>query len=200
MPPSRIPSRPRGPLASPFGVLLCALLGAGCAQVIEKDETSPYYPVPVGSLFRLHQSIEVPPERTRVFIQGGQTGRGFDNYRANCNIEVRKRDDQRTQRVAAGDYPIVEVRRTLQEVVQAQPVQVAAQGPLAGPLLASQPDSGGMMVYQGYHLWLGGPDPNLMRLSCRGVLADLSEARPPSIQEIRQALGDLASLELATGP
>ena len=36
-----------------------------------------------------------------------------------------------------------------------------------------------------------------MRLTCLGVLADPADADPPTLEEIRQALGDLAAIDVA---
>jgi hypothetical protein len=54
------------------------------------------------------------------------------------------------------------------------------------------------MIYEGYHLWLDSPSqPNVMRLTCRGVIDEPWKARRPSIAEIRASLGTLATLKLA---
>lgn len=54
------------------------------------------------------------------------------------------------------------------------------------------------MIYEGYHLWFDSPDqPNVMWMTCIGIFADMWEARPPTIAEIRASLGKLATLELA---
>ena len=53
------------------------------------------------------------------------------------------------------------------------------------------------MIYEGYHLWLeSSSQPNVMRLTCRGVIDIPWQARRPSIAEIRAALGEIATLSL----
>ena len=176
-------------------ILLGSLVLSACATQIPKDTASPYYQVPAGSLVRINRVIEIPPQRTRLFIQHGRLSAGFDHYTPNCNIEVFKRDDFAVQYVEPGGYRITRVQRSQVEVVQAEPLQLAAlDSPL---LLALEGGDGNASIYEGYHLWLEGPDPNVMRLSCRGAYADPSEAYPPSIDQIRQALGGLITLELA---
>ena len=61
-------------------------------------------------------------------------------------------------------------------------------------MLASEDDGGNSDIYLGMHFYLGGDDPNLMRLSCRGGMAMPFEAKPPSRAEINQSLGQLLSI------
>ncbi|MEW8693567.1 MAG: hypothetical protein AB2535_21245, partial [Candidatus Thiodiazotropha endolucinida] len=59
-------------------------------------------------------------------------------------------------------------------------------------------DPGSPMVTHGYHLWLSSEkQPDVMRMTCRGAFDDLSRSEPPSINEIREALGNIAELVLA---
>jgi hypothetical protein len=161
-------------------------------QAVKYDDNSPYSKVTAGSSISLRQKIEVPPGVTRVFMQDGRITAAYNRYAANCNIEVRKLDNQAVQYVEPGDYIVSKVQNTLEEVVSLQPLQVAA----LNMKLAGMDDGGAMMVYQGYHLWLQSEDPNVMRLSCRGAFAEQVDARPPSINEIRQSLGDIMSLSM----
>ena len=42
------------------------------------------------------------------------------------------------------------------------------------------------MIQEGYHLYLaGGPDPNVMRLTCLGMLDDMWRSRAITLEEIR---------------
>jgi hypothetical protein len=57
------------------------------------------------------------------------------------------------------------------------------------------------LIQEGYHLWLAdGPDPDVMRLTCLGMLDEMWRARPPTLDEVRAALGELATLELPASP
>jgi hypothetical protein len=54
------------------------------------------------------------------------------------------------------------------------------------------------MIQEGYHFWFAADgDPNAMRLTCLGMLDDMSRSRPITLQEIRATLGDVATLEIA---
>lgn len=181
----------------PLGLLsLLALLAlmTACTLPLPKIPDSPYAKTPIGSTLELNQALEIPPGSTRVYIQNGQLSRRFNHYAPNCNIEVRRIDHEASQTVAAGVYRIVRVQSSYDENVKSPAaIQLAALGSFT---IAESVDSGSTMMYAGYHLYLEGADPNVMRLSCRGVYADPSYALPPSVTEIRQALGELMTLRL----
>jgi hypothetical protein len=178
-----------GALASAAAISLSACIGS-----IPRDPASPWYRVPAGSTLSFQHKIEIPPDRTRVFLQHGAITITFNHYAVNCNVEVRKLDYEAVQYLEPATYRVSSVQDTVEEVVQAAPLQLATTD-----ASLAMGDEGGSdpMIYRGYHLWLEGPDPNLMRLSCRGAFADPHEAYPPSIDEIRAALGDIAHLQLA---
>jgi hypothetical protein len=128
-----------------------------------------------------------------VFFQRGAITLGYDQYAPGCDLEVRRLDANAVQYVKPGRYPVRSVQDTLEQVVIAQPLRLA----MAGPLLALGDDDGGQPdIYRGYHLWLSGADANLMRLSCRGPFSEPSRAFPPSLEEMRAALGPFATIEL----
>jgi len=191
---TRCPTPERSlPSAAALLALLALLLASGCASTWDKDENSPYYQVPVGSILHIRQRIEIPPGHTRVHLQLGRTTKGRNQFAANCNIEVRRLDNDAVQYVEAEDYQVEQVQHSVEEIAGVAPLRIAALG--SG--LASEDNGGSLWVYEGYHLWLSGPDPNLMRLSCRGAYASQERAMPPSIREIRAALGEVMELELA---
>jgi hypothetical protein len=171
------------------GWVLAALLLAGCeTPTARKDQGSPYYAVPVGATLELHQALEIRPGATRAWIQGGEVVAGINSYVPNCNIEVGRRDDSQPQLVQPDRFRVRRTQSFFEWVVEAAPA----------PRYADAVDDGGAsMVYEGYHLWLeSAAQPDVRRLSCRGVYAMPSDARPPSIVEIRAALGDVATLRL----
>lgn len=182
---------PLNMMVIPLSVILFA---KGCATLVSPDPDSPYSRVPEGSELDIRRTIEVPPGRTRVFFQAGRETANFDHYVPNCNIEVDRLDYESVQYVAPGVYRIRRVQRHMEEIVTIDYPQVAALGVELADLGGD--DGGDIMIYDGYHLWLEGADPNLMRLTCRGVLADPVDARPPSVNQIHAALGESMSLRL----
>ena len=172
--------------------LLTLLFLLGCAQsgLTPRDPASPYYAPPAGSKIELKRPITVPAGATRVFLQRGELVQGmhFDRYLPSCNFEVRELSEQ-PQTIEPETFLVVRVQREEAEVVTrpGPPVQVA-----------SNSDDGGLpMVTESIHLWLGSSQqPGLMRLTCRGAFDDVWRAYPPSIDEIRTALGDYAGIVL----
>ncbi|RTZ73354.1 MAG: hypothetical protein DSZ00_03040 [Gammaproteobacteria bacterium] len=144
----------------------------------------------------LHQPIVIPPQRTRIFIQGGRiVGTGFDSYEVSCNIEVRKLKDE-PQRIEPDTFVVNLVQDFFEEVAAiGWKAQTVAGLGLAGADVDGSPS----MIYRGYHFWLHSPtQPDVIRLTCRGVFADPWEAYPPTYEEIEATLGRVASLKPVT--
>lgn len=177
-----------------YAMVLVSLLLAGCGQsgLVRKDTASPLYLPPVGTRIELQNPLTVAPGRTRVFLQRGKTRQGVDQYLPNCNFEIRKLSEQ-PQVISPETFLVVKVQRVTEEVVQlTRPVVVAGIG-LAG----MDADSGQPMIVRGVHLWIGSDtQPDVMRMTCRGAFDDAWRAQLPSIDEMREALGDYASLIL----
>ncbi len=170
-------------------LLLLSLLG-GCLLPDYRDEDSGYRLV-------LHRPVTVPPERARVFIQEGRvTGTGFDSYRVSCNLEVR-RLSERPQVIEPDTFVVNRVQAFFEEVARNRwsPRRLAGLG-LAG----GEVDSGLSDIFRGWHFWLHSPrQPDVIRLTCRGVFAAPWEAVPPTLEEIAEALGAVATLKRGAG-
>ncbi|MGD2118883.1 MAG: hypothetical protein PVG66_11015 [Chromatiales bacterium] len=182
-----------------FLAVLLSLLAGGCSTTGENR--TPHTLANNIATVQINQPITIPAGRTRVFIQHGKITQRFNHYAPNCNIEVRKLDNDNDQTVAPGTYQVTRVRDTLEEVVQFRPgndVTVAFDGKLTADqfrlMAIADDDSGTSSIYRGYHFRLQGDDANVLRLSCRGVLAYPADALPPSYEEIVAALGELISV------
>lgn len=201
---NRMPRKPRGIGSFVPSLLVVALAVAlgGCIskpQVIN-NTNSPFYKIPPGSLIRLEQKITIPTGRTRIWIQGGEVvGTGFNSFEPSCNVEVTYLDETGPQTVAAGEYRVTRTQFLREAISSSGQVMVAAKGEEV--LLADAVDSGGdEFFYEGYHLWVENPQqPDVRRFTCRGLYGFPYETRPPSIAEIRAALGPVATLELPPG-
>ena len=152
----------------------------------------------------VNERISIKPGHTRVFFQDGIIVSQFNHYKHNCNLEVRKKDSDNFQFIEPGTYGITGIQDTLEEVVRLaprQPVKLALHGDtdnqLTRSLVTASVDGDGLSdIYLGMHFYLSGEDTNVMRLSCRGALAAPQDALPPTLAEIRQALGNLLTLSL----
>ncbi len=165
-----------------------SLLLAGCVGFLPdySDEDAGYRLI-------LHQPIIIPPQRTRIFIQEGKiTGTGFNSYEVSCNIEVRKLKDE-PQRIEPDTFVVNRVQAFFEEVAASgwKPQTLAGLG-LAGAAVDASPSN----IFRGWHFWLHSEkQPDVIRLSCRGVFAAPWEAVPPTFEEIAWTLGTIASLK-----
>ncbi len=166
------------------------LLLTACGVPDYTDEDSGYRLV-------LHRAVTIPPQRARIYIQNGRVvGTSFDSYQVSCSLEVRTLSD-RPQVVEPDTFVVNRVQAFFEEVAASgwRPAQVAGVG-LAG----ADVDSGPSDLFRGWHFWLHSPrQPQVLRLTCRGVFAAPWEAEPPTFEEMAAALGPVASLERATG-
>ncbi|MEY6434141.1 hypothetical protein ABC977_17210 [Thioalkalicoccus limnaeus] len=175
---------------------IAALALAGCQTLVREDAGGEWVTIPPGSALVLHQPIPVPAGRTRVFFVAGRLSSSSYASAPTCGLEVRRLDWERVQTIAAGRYPIEQVQHYW-TLVSRLPVPSAVAWRLAD--YGADSDSGGNpMIREGYHLWLGGlVDPNLMRLTCLGLFDDAATAKPPTLTEMRAALGGLATIDIA---
>ena len=140
--------------------------------------------------------LTVQPGKTRVFIQNGLISNGFNHYHPNCNIEVRKKDDENTQSVLPGIYQVTAVNEFDEEVVKnIIPLKAVKVATIKSVLFASIDNDGLSDIYRSIHFYLSGEDQNLMRLTCRGALGLPHEAELPTKEEINESLGDLITIE-----
>ncbi|MDJ0807337.1 MAG: hypothetical protein QNJ78_10935 [Gammaproteobacteria bacterium] len=174
-------------------VLMAGLLG-GCTlsgPQLRADDDYRVMPPP-GTRIELHRPLSVPGGHTRVFLQRGEvvSKQGFDRYRPSCNFEIRTLAEQPRQ-ILPEDFLVSRAQRETAEVV----FHRAAPLMLAGLNFVGM-DDGLPMVVHSVHLWISSDrQPDVMRLTCRGAFGDPPNADPPSIAQMKQALGSYASLK-----
>jgi hypothetical protein len=178
-------------------VSLCLLLLGACSKSSPvRESAGAGYRQLQGASMVLSQALTVPAGKARLYIQdgkvsgsGGLLGGSFDQYRPHCSLEIRRVDHDGFA-VQPDTFRITRVQASLQQVVSRQPLLVA------GLRLASGRDGDGSAAYhEGYHFWLtSDSQPEVRRVSCYGVFAEPPDLHPPTLQEIRQALGDVIEL------
>lgn len=175
-------------------ILIGALL-AGCQPTeVREDAAGAWTAIPPGSTLTLNRPVQIPQDRARVFFKGGQVRPAGANLGPSCGLEVRALSRDGPQTVQAGTYRISRVENYWTQVAWQEPPGTVRLR------LAAATDGGNPMIQEGYHLYLaGGPDSNVMRLTCLGMLDDMWRSRPITLAEIRAALGAVATLELG-GP
>jgi hypothetical protein len=171
-------------------ILLMLALLAGCRVDAVLDPRSPYYRMPVGSRITLNQELQVPGERTRIFLQRGQVlSDGFDQYYPHCNFEIRTLSED-IQTIVPDDFLVVRVNWGINDFVKLDSIM------LASIMLLSFGYSDSIVSHYVDHYLSSEVQPDVMFLTCYGAFDFPSEADPPTIAEIREALGNVATLHL----
>lgn len=165
---------------------LCLLLSA-CQTTGPLDEKSPYYILPSGSRLLLKQELTIPAHSAGVLLQGGRvvSGKEVNQYHPHCRLEV---NDVRetTQFVAADEFL---VRRAHQED------QMVATPALMKAGLRKAGATPSFHIFRTI-LKLESPrQPQVRWLTCQ-QWSEPGIGRHVTIREIRQALGEIISLQL----
>jgi len=175
---------------------------SGCNSHYHTNSGSSRITASTPSSVTINKQIEFKPGTTRVFIQDGRFVDSIDQYKTNCNIEIRKRDDNNWQYVEVARYEITRSRLTEEKVVKRQyfkPQLLAFNNSLSNSnllLAGAMEGSGPSDIYLGVHYYLSGADSNVMRLSCRGAYDTPSNAEYPTRQEIIETLGEVITVKL----
>ena len=174
-------------------ILSAGLVLAGCqggSSAFVRDATGDDKFVQLeGAGIVLNQELNIAPGKARVFVQNGEVSAGFDSYQTHCAFEITSVRHEGVS-INPDTFIISKVQRDIQQVVKARPVQVAGLS-----LASGLGGSGAQSYYDGYHFWLTSANqPQVRRMSCFGVYAQPYELFPPTMVEIRQALGSLAEI------
>ncbi len=175
-------------------VLWFVLLLSGCGTGAVHDPASRYYRIPVGTQIKLHQPLSVPGGRTRLFLQRGVVlGGGLDQYHPSCNFELYTLSEQ--VRVIEPDvFMVVRVQRGFEEVVSLGGIKLATVGYYPFDWFDAP------MVSRFYHFYLGSDrQPDVLRLTCHGAFDEMPRADLPTLAEIHEALGAVATIHLPGG-
>lgn len=178
-------------------VLSCLFLAACQPNATVRENAGGRFQSLEGATLVLKEPLQVAPGNARVFIQNGQATnknnslvRGsFDQYQPHCAFEIESVDHNGFT-IQPATFRITRVQGALTQVVMVQPVQVAGLR-LAHGLYGR----GASAYHEGYHFWLASESqPGVRRMTCYGVFAEPPDLYPPTLQEIRQALGAIAEI------
>lgn len=178
----------------PSMVLLIPLfLLQACGPLTIRDSvTNTYVPILTGSL-ELRREVSFPRERTRVFFQDGEVVSSVNEFEAHCQLEIDPLRDE-VQRVEPDRFEITRVSTRIDQVVQREPIQLAALG-WGG--LFHMGDGGETRQMQVYLFRLYSErQPQVRQLNCGGAFDDPGRAEWPTLQDIVWALGGHGTLRL----
>lgn len=165
-----------------------------CTPKIPHDENSPYFAPAVGSQLILKKDVRIEPEKARAYFQNGVIVKSINYYAPHCQLEV---NDVLaiSQTVRADTFTITEVSADNLEIVQATNIQLASNTDIRASIGIHYPDVSDIMYARRMKL-SSTQQTNVRALICAGVFDSPMDAEYPSINEMRQALGDYAELRL----
>ena len=162
-----------------------------CQSWHNASEISPFYPIPVGSRLILKQPLSIPADQVSVYIQRGKIVpyNGRDTYYANCKFELYTLKPA-AQTVDPDEFTVSKVAQYIRLNQQYEPgqryAQLGGKGDISSKLYA-------WMIYL-----QSSRQPDVLRMTC-GRWDYPGAARQLTIQEIRDTLGNLFTLQLSAG-
>jgi hypothetical protein len=188
----------RIPGTAPVLTALIVMALTACAPATIRDERSPYSRIPVGSTVILNQPLEIPRYHARVFIQDGRvvSKSGLNQYYPHCNFEVRTVSDG-AARIESDRFLVTGIRLDEVQVVRRPgPLLMASLVLVDGGEDGGGPPPTSRLVHYRLH---SERQPDVMRLTCHGGMAEQWEVAYPSLAEIREVLGGIVTLEMQAG-
>jgi hypothetical protein len=176
-----------------------AWLLAACGPLLIRNETTRDYVPLSNASIELHRGVVVPAGMARVFFQEGVAQTAIDEYRPHCELTVRNLAD-RPQTIHADHFTVVRVTSDIVHVATSGGVVVAVSADFQLTSGGGGGDSGGDgegRLMKIYTLYLHSDrQPNVLSLVCGGAFNLPAQATRPSLQDIKTALGDYATLQL----
>jgi len=168
---------------------LCLLL-TSCQTTGPLDEKSPYYIVPSGSRLLLQQALTIPAHSAGVLLQGGRvvSGKDVNQYHPHCRLEVN--DVRESLQIVAADEFLVRHAHQEDQMVSVPAFRKAG--------LSKAGATPSFNVFRTI-LKLESPrQPQVRLLTCQ-QWSEPGIGRHVTIREIRQALGEIITLQLPPG-
>lgn len=180
-------------------VFLSAVLLSACQTDTSRyPDSSPFKPVPVGSILELHQPITIPADKLAVYLQGGKV-RPFsevDVTRAHCKFQLYRLSD-RERTVHPDRFRITKVQHEETHSVSWPGIQYAAGRVGIGINVrigssGGDSDSPSVRAFVTQMRLQSANQPEVFRLSCGHV--DDPGSHFLSIEQIRKTLGEVFTL------
>jgi len=180
-------------MKAPLLALLVLALTA-CQTTTEFPVTSPHYLIPVGSHLVLKQPLEIPPVAATVRLQFGKIVSRFNSqeFEPLCVFESRIVGEA-AQRIEPDSFEIIRVRRDYNSTW-------AQAAPPTGLIKAFASEGGSRQYYKTELFLHSDKQPQILVMTCQHAWEPglgSFDLRPLTVAEIRQALGDYFSLQLA---
>jgi hypothetical protein len=179
-----------------LGTLTGITLISACGSTVVTDPNAKNYLPTPGSIVTVPDRIEVPGGQTRIFFQRGEIVKklsAIDQYKANCNFEINTLTES-PRYIEPGIYTVTRTTQQIKEVAEFKSLQYAslsiggsiARGGEGAPLYFSEV----LMVLHSEK------SSDIRNLACRGVFDDPAWVKPPTLADIREALGKHATIKV----
>jgi hypothetical protein len=191
----------RRPLHTPvrwLAVLLVALSVSSCASQYIGDESSPFYSVPVGSRLQLVKEITIPGGQVAMYAQNGEMKheRDVDYYQPNCKFEIYTMSDQ-PRTVKPDVFTITKVVDDIESSSIGRPAVYASRDSRV-VMSVGMLDRSLVFNYATQLFLHSDLQPDVYRMTCQHW-ESVSDDRYLSIEQMRQAMGSVFSLQIPSG-
>lgn len=178
-------------------VVLALLSLAGCQSGFTYRSDESLFTALTGGTFTLHRDVVIDPGRTTITFQNGTASQGASEFEPRCELEVRDILDT-PQTISAGSYRIGKVIGMTRYVSRPPGATLLAAG---GDPVRLADDSSDLWYMHTYRMPLvSGHREEAPVLVCGGAYDYPFYARYPTLQEMRDALGEYATLRLHQDP
>jgi hypothetical protein len=174
-----------------------AVLSA-CAINQEKDEDSPFYSVPAGSLLVLNQDLVIAAGQVATYVQNGElmTYEQVDKYQPNCKFEVYAISEQ-PRTVKADTFEIIKVVDDIESSSIHHGSRLASldEGYRGINIASGMLDHSLVFNYATFMYLSSATQKDVYRITCQHWEA-VREDRYLSISQMRQAMGNVFTLNI----
>jgi hypothetical protein len=179
-------------LMTATGVLL-GVLAVSCVHESGRDESSHFYSVKPESRLVLNRALTIPPNQVSVYVQNGEVKSqpDVDFYYPNCKFELYSISEQQRQ-VEPDSFRVHKVVDERNEVSLGYRTY-ASLGGVAGLSMGDAPQ---VYNYTTVMYLASAQQPDVFRITCQ-YWEDVFVDKYLSIEQMRQAMGDVFTLELA---
>ena len=175
-----------------YSVLAITVL-AGCSSYDVRDEDSVFYAVPVGSTLVLNQQVNIRGDQVAVYVQNGELMQ-YDEvnfYLPNCKFEIYTMSEQ-PRTVQADTFKIIKVEDDIESSSLPKSTRLAA---LDNALTYGLLGRSYVFNYATLMYLNSEKQKDVYRMTCQHW-EDMMDDRHLSIRQMRQAMGDVFTLEI----
>jgi len=175
-----------------LAVLALTLL-VGCSVNDVRDEDSTFYAVPVDSILVLNQQVNIRGDQVAVYVQNGELKqyKEVDFYLPNCKFEIYTMSEQ-ARTVSPDRFEIIKVVDDIESSAIQKSTRLAA---LDNAITFGMLDKSYMFNYATLMYLRSEKQKDVYRMTCQHW-EDVMDDRHLSVTQMRQAMGDIFTLEI----